>query len=97
MRKQDFLNRRKAPYICCKSQYIAAYHLKIAQLISINTHFGLIADEEGWIELLNARNFTSHIYDDDTAKEIYTKIENRFIQLFTELLNKLIDENPTSS
>ena len=30
---------------------------------------GLIDDEQAWIALLNARNQTSHLYDDATAQE----------------------------
>ena len=51
--------------------------------------YGLIEDEEKWIALLNARNQTSHIYDDATAQEIYTQIENDFVNLFDKLLKQL--------
>lgn len=54
--------------------------------------YGLISDQAGWTELLNARNHTSHIYDDATAEAIFHKIEKQFIQLFTELLQRLEKE-----
>lgn len=51
--------------------------------------YGLITDEEAWIELLNARNQTSHIYDDETAQVIYQQIDQQFSVLFEKLLHKL--------
>lgn len=51
--------------------------------------YGLIADEEDWVRLLNARNQTSHLYDDATAQQIYEQISTQFIILFEKLLLKL--------
>lgn len=42
----------------------------------------LINDEQLWIELLNARNQTSHIYDEETASDIFEKIRNKYINQF---------------
>ena len=41
--------------------------------------YGLIDDEQAWIALLNARNQTSHIYDDHTAAVIAAKIQNAYL------------------
>lgn len=49
----------------------------------------LINDEQLWIELLNARNQTSHIYDEETASDIFEKIRNKYINQFNELLSVL--------
>lgn len=54
--------------------------------------YGLIDDETDWIALLNARNQTSHIYDDATAQEIYTQIAGHYMALFEKLLDKLTNE-----
>ena len=51
--------------------------------------YGLIDDEQAWIALLNARNQTSHIYDDATAQEIYSQIESEFVSLFDNLIEQL--------
>ena len=51
--------------------------------------YGLIDDEQAWIALLNARNQTSHIYDDATAQEIYSQIESEFVSLFDKLIEQL--------
>jgi len=50
---------------------------------------GLINDERSWIELLNARNLTSHIYDESTASDIFEDIRDKYLLLFKALLNKL--------
>ena len=51
--------------------------------------YGLIDDEQAWIALLNARNQTSHLYDDATAQEIYSQIESEFVSLFDNLIEQL--------
>jgi nucleotidyltransferase substrate binding protein (TIGR01987 family) len=38
---------------------------------------GWIDNEAGWIELLDMRNATSHIYDETAARDIYSKIKLR--------------------
>ena len=49
----------------------------------------LIDDEGVWLDMLNARNQTSHIYDDATAQEIYSQIEGEFVSLFDKLIEQL--------
>ena len=51
--------------------------------------YGLIDDEDAWISLLNARNITSHIYDDASAQDIYVQIETSYVVLFEKLLKNL--------
>ena len=43
--------------------------------------FGLIKDGEGWIEMLEDRNKTSHIYDEKQALKVYDKIKNTHFKL----------------
>lgn len=50
---------------------------------------GLIDDSENWARLLNDRNVTSHVYDDETADEIYQRILTVYVGLFESLLEKL--------
>ncbi|MCC8073133.1 MAG: HI0074 family nucleotidyltransferase substrate-binding subunit [Clostridiales bacterium] len=50
---------------------------------------GLITDENLWIDLINARNITSHIYDENTAVEIFTDIKERYASAFRSLADKL--------
>lgn len=45
----------------------------------------LIIDGDSWIEMLEDRNKTSHTYDENEAKVIYTKIKNVHLNLFNSL------------
>lgn len=49
----------------------------------------LIDDEGAWLELLYSRNLTSHLYDDNTASDIFNSIKNKYLGLFEELIDKL--------
>lgn len=40
-------------------------------------HEGIITDEQGWLALLEARNMTSHVYDEAMATKIYTLIQQQ--------------------
>lgn len=40
---------------------------------------GLISDEEAWLHMLDARNITSHVYDEKTAEEIADQIGGEFL------------------
>jgi nucleotidyltransferase substrate binding protein (TIGR01987 family) len=50
---------------------------------------GLLEDEHGWLELLNARNLTSHIYDEATALEIFQGIRDTYAPLLRKLVDTL--------
>lgn len=49
----------------------------------------LISDEAGWLALLDARNQTSHLYDDAVADAVYQAIGNTYLPLLRELSEKL--------
>ena len=44
---------------------------------------GWIDDEESWISLLQARNMTSHVYNEEMAVEIYEVIKNNHAHIQT--------------
>jgi len=50
---------------------------------------GLIDDADGWSQILNDRNLTSHIYDQTEAEEIFERIKTKHIELLTQLLKTL--------
>ena len=50
---------------------------------------GLLSDEQGWLDILNSRNITSHIYDEKTAGDVFSKIAATYYPLFKDLLNVL--------
>lgn len=49
----------------------------------------IITDEAGWIALLDARNQTSHLYDDAVADAVYQAIGNTYLPLLRALSEKL--------
>lgn len=52
---------------------------------------GVVEKEQPWIDLLNDRNATSHIYDEETAASIYQHIEKSYYPMFVRLVQKLQD------
>lgn len=49
---------------------------------------GWIKDEDKWLQLLEARNLTSHTYDRETAREVYGTVKENFEE-FNGLLGEL--------
>lgn len=49
----------------------------------------IIDNEKGWLGMINDRNMTSHIYDENEADEIFGRIKNEYLDMFRELLKKL--------
>lgn len=50
---------------------------------------GVIKDGEKWIQMMLSRNSLSHIYDEKTSREIYSKILNEYIALLENLKSEL--------
>lgn len=50
---------------------------------------GLISDEQICINLLEDRNITSHVYDEEQADEVFTRIKEIYIKSFLELAEVL--------
>ncbi len=48
--------------------------------------YGMIEDADGWIKLMTDRNMTSHVYNEETAEEIFKRIETIYLGLFEEAL-----------
>ncbi|MBI2095938.1 MAG: nucleotidyltransferase substrate binding protein [Candidatus Omnitrophica bacterium] len=46
---------------------------------------GLIQDGQGWIDMLEDRNQTSHLYDEDKARTIFQKIITGHLNLLETL------------
>lgn len=58
--------------------------------------YGLVEDGSAWMEMINSRNMTSHVYDMRIADEIIELIEQRyFIEMnqFEEKMTELIYED----
>jgi nucleotidyltransferase substrate binding protein (TIGR01987 family) len=50
---------------------------------------GLIEDGEGWMKMIKSRNKSSHTYNEETVKEIKTKIFDHYFELFVAFNNKI--------
>ena len=50
---------------------------------------GIIKDGESWIKMMLARNSLSHIYDEETSRQIYLEIKDKFVGLFEDLKKDL--------
>ena len=50
----------------------------------------LIEDETSWLELLNDRNITSHLYDEESAQEIFENIKDKYVSLFERLRLRIV-------
>lgn len=48
----------------------------------------LISDSQ-WMETINARNLTSHDYNQDTANDVADKIKNCYVKLFLDFEEKM--------
>lgn len=50
---------------------------------------GIIENGETWIDMMLSRNTLSHLYDEETSREIYDKIKEKYIYEFVKLIEKL--------
>lgn len=56
---------------------------------------GIISDEELWLNMLDDRNITSHIYDEAHAKKIYDRIRDRYteeLKALKEFISKRFED-----
>lgn len=49
----------------------------------------LISDDKVWINLLEDRNSTSHIYNENMAEEIADRITHEYVNAISELIDNL--------
>ncbi len=50
---------------------------------------GLVDNDLVWVEILNARNLTTHLYDDAEATKIFEDIKDNYLHQFQALAGKL--------
>ena len=53
---------------------------------------GLIEDEQLFLEIIDARNKTAHVYSEEEAKKIYVFIEKKVIMAFDAAAKKIKSE-----
>lgn len=51
---------------------------------------GLVADGEGWMEMIRSRNQTSHTYNEEVANEIAARITGQYAPLFQAFLLRML-------
>lgn len=49
----------------------------------------IIENGEAWLEMIDARNSTSHLYDEEMAADVIDEIIHTYYPLFVELQNKM--------
>ncbi len=49
----------------------------------------ILEDGEGWMDMIQSRNKTSHTYNRETAEEIVTAVTTRYYKLFIDLRKNL--------
>ena len=49
----------------------------------------LISDGEIWIKMMLARNSLSHLYDEETSRQVYNEIKNEYIYQIEKLIETL--------
>ena len=52
---------------------------------------GLIPDAQEWLELMEKRNLSSYTYDENTAREIYREVQERYVVLLEAIDQLMID------
>ena len=56
---------------------------------AVSSGFISAADQEVWLEMIEARNIMAHTYDESQANEIIKCIRSKYIEIFGNLHNKL--------
>ncbi len=51
-------------------------------------NLGIIQNGNIWLEALQARNLTSHVYDEEISEKVFIEIKSKYILIFSELFNK---------
>ena len=49
----------------------------------------LISDGETWIKMMLARNSLSHLYDEETSRQVYNEIKKKYIYQIEKLIERL--------
>src|SRR5438128_2042002 len=54
-------------------------------------HYGLLAEEAVWLDMLDDRNLTVHTYNEALAEAIFTRIRDRYAPAFRQARQQLGD------
>ena len=72
-----------------KNEYINQIQKLIETLEKDSFAHNLISDGEVWIKMMLARNSLSHLYDEETSRQVYNEIKNEYINQIQKLIETL--------
>ena len=52
----------------------------------------LISDGEVWLKMMLARNSLSHLYDEETSRQVYNEVKNEYVYQIEKLVKSLYEE-----
>lgn len=74
---------------CLENQGIVGKIGSPREILKESFSAGLIDNGEVWMDMMLSRNELSHLYDEETSREIYDDIKERYIIEINKLINKL--------
>jgi nucleotidyltransferase substrate binding protein (TIGR01987 family) len=63
------------------------------QVLKESYSLGLFSDEKTILKMLDDRNETTYLYDEDSSREIYNRIKENYLSIFQDILNKIEPQN----
>lgn len=74
---------------CLEEQGIVGKIGSPREMIKEAFSIGLIENGEEWLNMITSRNELSHLYDEETSREIYDDIKGTYIFEIKKLIKKL--------
>ena len=74
---------------CLENQVIVGKIESPREILKEAFSAGLIENGEVWMDMMLSRNELSHLYDEETSREIYDDIKEKYILEINKLVQKL--------
>lgn len=74
---------------CLENQGIVGKIRSPREILKEAFSAGLIENGEVWMDMMLSRNELSHLYDEETSREIYDDIKDKYILEINKLVKKL--------
>lgn len=74
---------------CLENQGIVGKIRSPREILKEAFSAGLIENGEVWMDMMLSRNELSHLYDEETSREIYDDIKEKYILEINKLVKKL--------
>lgn len=59
------------------------------EIFKLACSVGFLDDDPVWLDMISARNSATHVYDENTARAIVSKIESAYVPAFDRLARVL--------